>query len=151
MYVERVQSKRGKKVYTQILLRESYREKGAPRSRVKHRTLLNLTRYRREDVEAIEFALKHKGDLGALRRAGNEKVVLKQGRSVGAVWLLARIAERIGLRKALGNSQAARRMLWQVLARVIEQGARRAVARGELGADCARGAPHRSCANRNRS
>ena len=129
MYVERVQSRQGKKVYTQILLRESYREKGAPRSRVKHRTLLNLTRCRAEDIEAIEIALKHKGDLAALRRATSEKVLLKQGRSVGAVWLLARIAERIGLRKALGNSQPARRTLWQVLARVIDQGSRLSAAR----------------------
>jgi hypothetical protein len=129
MYVERVKSKRGKKVYTQILLRESYREKGAPRSRVKHRTLLNLTRCRPEDVEAIEFALKHKGDLAALRRATKEKVLLKQERSVGAVWLLARMAERVGLRKALGHSQAARRTLWQILARAIDQGSRLSAAR----------------------
>lgn len=129
MYVERVKSKRGKRVYTQVLLRESYREKGAPRSRVKHRTLLNLTRSRREDVEAIDFALKHKGDLAALRRVTRQEVILKQGRSVGAVWLLARIAERIGLRKALGNSQPARRTLWQVLARVIGQGSRLSAAR----------------------
>jgi len=124
VYVERVRSKQGKKVYTQILLRESYREKGAARSRVKHRTLLNLTRCRPEDVEAIDFALKHKGDIAALRRASTEKIALKQGRSVGAVWLLARIAERIGLRKALGNSQSSRRVLWQILARVIDQGSR---------------------------
>lgn len=129
MYVERIKSKQGKKTYTQILLRESYREKGAPRSRVKHRTLLNLTRCRPEEVEAIEIALKHKGDLAALRCATKEKVVLKQGRSVGAVWLLARVAERIGLRKALGNSQPARRALWQILARVIDQGSRLSAAR----------------------
>jgi len=129
MYVERVKSKQGKKVYTQILLRQSYREKGAPRSGVKHRTLLNLTRCRPEEVEAIELALKHKGDLAALRSATREKVVLKQGRSVGAVWLLARLAERIGLRKVLGNSQPARRTLWQVLARVIDQGSRLSAAR----------------------
>jgi hypothetical protein len=129
MYVERVKSKQGKKIYTQILLRESYREKGAPRSRVKHRTLLNLTRCRPEDIAAIEIALEHKGDLAALRSATKERVVLKQGHSVGAVWLLARLAERIGLRRALGNSQPARRTLWQILARIINQGSRLSAAR----------------------
>ena len=45
MYIERVKSKQGDKVYTQILLRESYRERGAKGSSVKKRTLLNLTKY----------------------------------------------------------------------------------------------------------
>ena len=124
MYVERVHSKQGEKVYTQVLLRESYREPGEKRSRVKHRTLLNLTRCKAEDVEAIETALRHKGDLASLRRATTEKVTLSQGRSVGAVWLLWRIAERVGLRRALGNSQQGRRALWQIMARLIAQGSR---------------------------
>ena len=124
MYVERVRSKQGEKVYTQVLLRESYREPGEKRSRVKHRTLLNLTRCKAEDVEAIETALRHKGDLASLRRAATEKVTLRQGHSVGAVWLLLQIAERVGLRRALGNSQPGRRALWQVMARLIAQGSR---------------------------
>jgi len=124
VYVERVKSSQGNKVYTQILLRESYREPGEKRSRVKHRTLLNLTRCKAEDVEAIETALRHKGDLAALRRAAKEKVTLRQGRSVGAVWLLSQIADRVGLRKTLGNSQQGRRVLWQIMARLIAQGSR---------------------------
>ena len=68
MYVERINSKHGKKVYTQILLRESFREPGAPRSRVKHRTLMNLTHCHPDDIEAIEMALRHKGDLTKLLR-----------------------------------------------------------------------------------
>ena len=63
MYVEHVKSKQGNKVYTQILLRESYREKGGKRSRVKHRTIANLTHCSPKDVQAIEWGLKHKHDL----------------------------------------------------------------------------------------
>ena len=124
MYVEHVRSKRGNKVYTQILLRESYRERGAPRSAVKHRTLLNLTHCPPEDVAAIELALRCKNDLSALREACEGKVRRKQGRSVGAVWLLYRVAQRIGLVRALGRSQQGRRALWQVFARLIDQGSR---------------------------
>lgn len=125
MYVERVKSRRGKKVYEQVLLRESYREKGAPRSRVKHRTVLNLTHYPAKDVAAIELALKHKNDLSTLREVTEDVVVRhRQGRSVGAVWLLYRVAQRIGLVRALGGSQQGRRVLWLVFARLIEQGSR---------------------------
>jgi len=124
MYVERIKNRQGSKVYQQILLRESYREPGAPRSRVKHRTLLNLTHCSPEDISAIEIALKHKNDLNKLREIVQAEIRHEQGRSVGVVWLLYRIAQRIGLVKALGNSQPARRALWQVLARLIDQGSR---------------------------
>ena len=124
MYVERVQCRRAKKTYQQILLRESYRQPGQPRSRVKHRTLLNLTHCPPEDVAAIEMGLKYKHDLAALRKISGDKIHLRQGRSVGAVWLLWRLAERIGLVSALGCSQPARRALWQILARLIDQGSR---------------------------
>lgn len=124
MYVERLKSQRGNKTYRQILLRESYREPGAPRSRVKHRTLLNLTRYPEADVIAIEMGLKCKNNLSKLRDASGEVVRLKQGRSAGAVWLLYRLAQRVGLSKALCRSQDGRRVLWQVMARLLEQGSR---------------------------
>ena len=58
MYVERVKSKQGNRIYCQILLRESYRVPGEDRSKVKHRTILNLTKFDPVDVAAIEFALK---------------------------------------------------------------------------------------------
>jgi hypothetical protein len=62
MYVERVKSRQGGKVYTQILLRESYRERGENGSKVKKRTLLNLTKYPEAVIQAgfssfqVEFA-----------------------------------------------------------------------------------------------
>jgi len=58
MYIERIKAKRKDKVYQQILLRESYREPGAKRSAVKKRTLLNLTKYPPQVVDAIELAVE---------------------------------------------------------------------------------------------
>jgi len=101
---------------------ESYREAGAARSKVKHRTLANLTHHAPEEVAALEFALKHKRDLPRLEAALGAEV--KQGRSVGAVWALKQVAERVGLVKALGNSEEGKRALWLVLARLLDQGSR---------------------------
>ena len=66
MHVHRVKSKQGGRVYEQVLLRESYRERGGKRSDVKKKTLLNLTKYPPEVIEAIELALKHRNNLAAL-------------------------------------------------------------------------------------
>ena len=125
MYVSRVAKDVGEHHYEQVLLRESYRPKGAPRSQVKHRTLLNLTHCDPSEVAAIEWALKHKHALpGVLAGAGLDGLELVQGPSVGAVWLLYQVAERIGLVKALGSSPEGLRTLWQVFARCIDQGSR---------------------------
>ena len=124
MYVEHVKSRQGKKVYTQILLRESYREKGAKRSLVKHRTLMNLTRCGPEDVRAIEWGLKHKKEIEGFEQLGKAQVVLRQDFAVGAVWVLWHVAKRIGLLQVLGRGRLARLGLWLVFARLIGQGSR---------------------------
>ena len=122
MYIETVKSKRGGKVYQQVLLRESYREPGVARSAVKKRTLLNLTQYPKEVVDAIALALKHKGDLAVLRSI--KDIGLVQGPSVGATWAIYRVARSLGIDKALGSDHQGKLALWQVIARVIDQGSR---------------------------
>ncbi|MFH1091872.1 MAG: IS1634 family transposase [Pseudomonadota bacterium] len=124
MHLERIKSKQGQKVYEQILLRESYREPGAPRSAVKKRTLLNLTPYPAKEIMAIEMALKYKNDLPKLRQILAGRIEQKQGPSVGAVWVLWRLCQNMGLTKALGRSRKALLTLWMVLARLIDQGSR---------------------------
>ena len=122
MHIQRIKSKQGKKVYEQILLRESYREPGAKRSAVKKRTLLNLTKYPPEVVQAIELALKHKKDLSSL--ISIKDIQLEQGPSVGGVYTLFQLAKRLDIEKALGVDQAGKLALWQVIARVLSQGSR---------------------------
>jgi hypothetical protein len=125
MYVSRIVKDTGKRRHEQVLLRESYRDKGSARSQVKHRTLLNLTHCDPDEVAAIEWALKNKhalpGEHDSVRLDGVEWV---QGPSVGAVWLLYQVAQRVGLAQALGNSPEGLRALWQVFARLIDQGSR---------------------------
>lgn len=106
------------KTYVSILLRHSYRENG----KVRKRTIANLTHYPPEDTAAIELALKYKRDLAALGSV--KQIRLTQGASVGAVWTVYRVAKQLSIEKALGTDFAGKLALWQVIARVIDQGSR---------------------------
>lgn len=121
MYIVRNKSpyKNGRKIYESILLRESYRKDG----KVKNRTIANLSNRKPEEIAAIELALKHKDDLSVLGSL-KESVKLQEGLSVGAVWTVYQIAKRAGIEKALGHNFAGKLALWQVIARVIDQGSR---------------------------
>jgi len=121
MYVTETQSKSpdGAKRYRCVLLRESYRDAAG---RVKNRTIGNLTHCKPQEIAAIRLALAHKDDLGALGAMGD--VAVAEGPSVGALWTVYDVARRLGLEKALGRDRAGRLALWQVLARVLDQGSR---------------------------
>jgi Transposase DDE domain len=121
MFVDSSTTRLNGKTYTRHLLRETYREDG----KVQHRTLANLSRCKPEEVEAIRLALKHKGDLGRILASAIEGgPELKQGPSVGAVWVLAQLARELGLVAALGPNREGKLALWQVIARVLDQGSR---------------------------
>ncbi len=107
------------RTYSRHLLRESFREKG----KVCHRTLANLSHASQDEIQAMKLALKHKHNLQQLGNV-NEDIRVQQGLSFGAVVTLWQLAKRLGLVRALGNSQEGKRALWQVLARIIDQGSR---------------------------
>jgi len=119
MYVDSCSRIVNGKKYTRHLLRESFREG----NKVRHRTLANLSHCSDEEIEAIKLALKHKADLQQLGNI-NQDIETRQGLALGAVWTLWQVAQRIGLIKALGSSQQGKQALWQVFARVLEQGSR---------------------------
>jgi len=106
------------KTYESIYLRESYRD--GPH--VRKRDIANLTHCDPKEVAAIELALKFKGDLSALGSLSH--IQLRQGLSVGAVWTVYQAARRRGIDTALGHDFAGQLALWQVLARVLDQGSR---------------------------
>jgi transposase len=112
------------KTYRRVLLRNSYRVEG----KVHHTTIANLSQCSDEEIKAIKLALKHKGNLKKVID-DQERVKIRQGLSVGAVWVLNQLAKQLGIRKALGNSREAKLALWMVLACVIEQGSRLSVTR----------------------
>ncbi len=121
MFVDSSLTRLNGRTYARHLLRETYREDG----KVKHRTLANLTHCKPEEVEAIRLALKYKGDLGRmLASAGESGPELKQGPSVGAVWVLSQLARELGVVAALGSDRQGKLALWQTIARVLDQGSR---------------------------
>jgi len=119
MYVDTVSNKSSRKIHKRHLLRESYREG----KKVKKRTVAYLKGASEQEAKAIALALRHADrleDLGSIE----ESVTTHQGLSVGAVWTLYQVAKELGLVKALGRSREGKLALWQVLARVIQQGSR---------------------------
>ena len=111
------EAKSGK--YVRHLLRESYRQDG----KVKHRTIANLSRCSPDEIQAIRLALRHKHDLTSLVSL-REDVSLQQGTSVGAIWTLYDLARQLGIQAALGSTRQGKLALWQVIARVLDQGSR---------------------------
>jgi hypothetical protein len=71
----------------------------------------------------MKLALEHKEDLTQLGSIRDD-LRLCQGDSVGAVWLVYKMACRLGIASALGDSRDGKLALWQVIARVIDQGSR---------------------------
>jgi hypothetical protein len=134
MYFDRCNVRIGGKLYTRILLRQSYRHQG----KVKHRTLANLSKCSAQEIEAISLALKHKHDLSQLtaevspgakpalgaEQPSSAEVMLRQGLSLGAVALLEGLARDLGIARALGTARQGRLALWQVIARALDQGSR---------------------------
>jgi hypothetical protein len=119
MYIDPSRITRGGKTYTRHLLRESYRANG----KVLHRTIANVSHCSEAEIEAIRLALRHKEDLEHLGTI-EDAITLKQGLSFGAVWTVYHIARRLGIAKALGTTRDGKLALWQVMARVIDQGSR---------------------------
>src|SRR2546427_3832636 len=119
MYIDTSHITRGGKTYTRHLLRESYRANG----KVLHRTMANVSHCSAAEIAALRLALRHKEDLEHLGTV-QDVITLKQGLSFGAVWTVYQVARRLGIEKALGTTREGKLALWQVIARVIDQGSR---------------------------
>jgi len=118
MYLDAAYSTQGGKTYCRYLLRESYRHEG----KVKHRTIANLSHCSEEEIAAIRLALRHKGDLALLGSV--KEINVQQGSRIGAVFCLQVLAQRLGLAQALGTQRPGKLALWQVFARLMDQGSR---------------------------
>ena len=133
MYITRSSwTNRSGKTYLSIWLKESYRENG----KVKSRYILNLKNWPEQAISALQLALdsENKNSAAPEKKAVPDKsetiqvcpqqISLEQGLSVGALFTVFQIAERLGIVDILGNDFQAKLALWQVCARVIEQGSR---------------------------
>ena len=96
-----------------ILIRESYREHG----KVKSRTIANISHWDPARIEALRRALR--GDFDHLAAADPTS-----GPVFGLLYVLARIAEELGISSALGKRRLGKLALFLVLARLGHQGSR---------------------------
>ena len=120
MFITEVVSK-GKKgqSYTSILLRQSYRVGSA----VKSKTLAVLTYLPAHVLAAVRRAIAQPADsLSELAGASEGSLRLRQGESLGALWTVDQVAQRLGVKKALGVTREAELGYWQVVARVLRPG-----------------------------
>jgi transposase len=125
------------KTYESIWLRESYRQNG----KVKTRNLLNLKRWSVDAIHSLQNIIKSckktclsssnnsVTDISSVELVEPHKILLEQGLSVGALLTVYQIAKRLGILKALGNTFNGKLALWQICARVLEQGSRLSAAR----------------------
>jgi hypothetical protein len=120
MFIHKVvsQGKQGRS-YTSLLLRQSYRV-GA---QVKSKTLAVLTRLPAHVLAAVRRAIAQPADsLDQVAAASTDTLRTRQGESFGAVWTVDQVAQKLGIKKALGVTHEAELSYWQVLARVLHPG-----------------------------
>lgn len=125
MYVTEVKRKGSNgKIYTTVLLRRSYRDG----DKVKNETVGRLTDCSLQEIQAIRDALKSKSHSTKSTTAAPESVTeafqCYQGKSVGSVWLIEKLANSLGITDALGDGFHARLSLWLIVARILNQGSR---------------------------
>ncbi|HOG88570.1 MAG TPA: hypothetical protein PLG26_15095, partial [Verrucomicrobiota bacterium] len=97
-------------------MRESFRVG----SSVKSKTLAVLTHLPPHVLEAVRRALAQPADsLAKLADTSQGSLRLRQGPSMGALWTIDQVAQRLGIKKALGVTWEAQLSYWQVLARLL--------------------------------
>jgi transposase len=132
------------KTYESIWLRESYRDSDG---KVKNRNIINLKNWPPEAIALLQASLEIKNPaspvrgrpLGSKNKNKNnlnnsnnmeafyvrpEEILVKQGPSIGALFTVYSVAQKLGIVSALGQDQQAKLAIWQICARVIEQGSR---------------------------
>ncbi|MEO5377987.1 MAG: hypothetical protein H7832_09445 [Magnetococcus sp. DMHC-6] len=83
---------------TGVLLRNSYRVNG----KIQHDTIANLSKCSDDEIAAIKFALKNKGQIDKHGPIGPIKT--KQGLAIGAVWVFLEIAKRVRIIQNFGTN-----------------------------------------------
>ena len=114
MFILRNIKKVGKKEYSSTLLVESVRENGVSR----HKTILNLSKWGADEVNALEASLKGKTGFSL------DDVKSKEGKNIGGLWVMKAIADRLNISQVLGKSRQAKKALLIILGRILTQGSR---------------------------
>jgi len=114
MFIQRIHKKTTKKTYTTVYLTENYRENG----KVKHRFLANLSALPEKYIEGLQQMLKGK------KITSISDLNISQGKLFGAISVVNKLAAKLGIKHALGNSKQAKLAMIQIAARIISPGSR---------------------------
>jgi transposase len=115
MRVDYCKSVQRGKTYVSILIRHAVRIDG----KVKHQTIANLTKMPPEEIEAIEWALKNKGQVSELKNMNFKRTA---GKKFGSIYLINETLKKLGIAQALGDGRQGKLAKLQIITRVIEQG-----------------------------
>lgn len=115
MRVDRIKSKQNSKTYQSVLLRHAIRVNG----KTKHITIANLSGYPEDDINAVEWALKHKNDINNFQKFNFKRQIYKK---YGAVYFLHQVAKSLGIEKALGTDYQGKLAMLQIIHCVIQHG-----------------------------
>lgn len=99
-------------------LAESYRENG----KVKHRLISNITQWPDELISQLRLILK------GGKVISEEDLSHKQGKAIGAIYVIKTICDKLGISKVLGKDRQGMLALLQIMGRAITQGSRLYVA-----------------------
>jgi len=114
MFIQRNTKKVGNKIYHSTLLLHSYRKD----SKVRHKTISNISSWPKELVDQFELLLKG-GKVTKLKDLKH-----KQGKAYGAIKVIYEIAKMVGITKALGKSRQAILCLLIIMGRILTNGSR---------------------------
>ncbi len=80
-----------------MLVVEGYRENG----KVKHRTLLNISKWKDNQIEAFRKLLKN----GEIVYTSLKEISVSEGKKIGGIYTCNEIAKRLGLSKLFEESK----------------------------------------------
>jgi transposase len=118
MFIKRTVKKQGNKEYPSIALVKGYRENG----KVKHETIANLSKWDTKLVDGLERLLK--GEKFANKDNSLDLNSIESGKSIGAIYVLDKLAESLGIKKALESSPDSKLLLSIIYGRILNQGSR---------------------------
>jgi transposase len=113
MYITVTRKKYKDRYYEQVLLRESYREDG----KVKTRTIANLTKLPKEQINALKAALSIKSDTIVSKKQ-------QQGKTVGLSYIIISIMKLLNIFKILNKNFESKIALMLIAARIVLQSSR---------------------------
>ena len=114
MFIQRINKKDKNKVYSSVVLMKNIREG----KKIKHKIIANLSKFPKDLLDKFEGLIKGKKitDLSELN--------YKMGKSLGGIFVIKKIAERVGLSNALEKSHHAVLALIQICGRILTQSSR---------------------------